>query len=53
VKVSPGTFKSNHQVSEACMIAKKQAKKFTGNSLFIERRLPFIPEPTRQDASLH
>ena len=53
VKVSPGTFKSHHQVSEACMSAKKQAKKFTGNSLFIERRLPFIPEPTRQDASLY
>jgi GGDEF domain-containing protein len=53
VKVSPGMFKSHHQVSEACTSAKKHAKKFTGNSLFIERRLPFNPEPTRQDESLH
>jgi EAL domain-containing protein (putative c-di-GMP-specific phosphodiesterase class I)/GGDEF domain-containing protein len=47
VKVTPGMFKSHHQVSEACTIAKKYAKKFTGNSLFIERRLPFKPKPTR------
>jgi EAL domain-containing protein (putative c-di-GMP-specific phosphodiesterase class I)/GGDEF domain-containing protein len=53
VKVSPGMFKSHHEVSEACTSAKKHAKKFTGNSLFIERRLPFSSVPTRQDESLH
>jgi len=50
LQVSPGMFKSHHQVSEACTSAKKQAKKFNGNSLFIERRLPFVPNPiTKND----
>lgn len=53
VKVTPGMFKSHHQVSEACISAKKHAKKFTGNSLFIERRLPFSPVPTMQENILH
>jgi EAL domain-containing protein (putative c-di-GMP-specific phosphodiesterase class I)/GGDEF domain-containing protein len=47
VRVTPGMFTSHHQVSEACSSAKKHAKKFTGNSLFIERRLPFSLESTR------
>ena len=53
VKVTPGIFNSHHQISEACTSAKKQAKKSPGNSLFIERRLPSIPVPIKQDELLH
>lgn len=38
VKVLPGTFKSHQEVSSAAAAAKKQAKKISGNSLFVERR---------------
>ena len=40
VKVTPGIYKSHHEVAQACSSAKKHAKKFEGNYLFIERRLP-------------
>ncbi len=40
LKVTPGLYKSHHEVSQACTSAKKHAKKFEGNYLFIERRLP-------------
>lgn len=39
VSAQPGQFESPHQVSSAAAIAKKQAKKMTGNSLFIEQRV--------------
>jgi diguanylate cyclase (GGDEF)-like protein len=35
---APDQFESPHEVSSAAAIAKKQAKKMTGNSLFIEQR---------------
>jgi len=38
VKVVPELFSSHHEVSAAMTVAKKQAKKLTGNSLFYERR---------------
>jgi len=38
VIAEPGLFESPHEVSSAAAIAKKQAKKMIGNSLFIERR---------------
>ncbi|MEZ0210816.1 MAG: GGDEF domain-containing protein [Methylophilus sp.] len=38
VKVKPGRFRSQHELSSAVSLAKKQAKKMPGNSLFIERR---------------
>ena len=39
VNARPGQFESPHEVSSAAAIAKKQAKKMTGNSLFIEQRV--------------
>jgi len=36
--VEPGHYQSHHEVSAACVGAKKQAKKVDGNNLFIERR---------------
>lgn len=38
--VNPGLYHSHHEVSTACVNAKKQAKGIAGNSLFIERRSP-------------
>lgn len=38
VVVDPGRFHSHHEVSSAAAIAKKNAKKIPGNSLFVERR---------------
>ncbi|MEO8169841.1 MAG: GGDEF domain-containing protein [Oxalobacteraceae bacterium] len=39
VKVEPGKFYSHHQIATAATEAKKQAKKISGNSMFIDRRL--------------
>jgi diguanylate cyclase (GGDEF)-like protein len=39
VIAEPEQFESPHEVSSAAAIAKKQAKKIVGNSLFIERRM--------------
>ncbi|OIR17671.1 putative membrane protein YjcC [mine drainage metagenome] len=36
--VDSNHYQSHHEVSTACVNAKKQAKKISGNSLFIERR---------------
>jgi len=36
--ITPGMFRSHHEVSEAASAAKKMAKKKSGNSLFVERR---------------
>lgn len=36
--VESGYYQSHHEVSTACVNAKKQAKEISGNSLFIERR---------------
>lgn len=36
--VDSDIYRSHHEVSTACVNAKKQAKKILGNSLFIERR---------------
>lgn len=38
VVVTNGSFDSHHEVSSTVAIAKKQAKKMNGNSLFVERR---------------
>ncbi len=38
VVVGPERFQSHHDVSLAAAVAKKQAKKISGNSLFVERR---------------
>jgi GGDEF domain-containing protein len=38
VMIRPVLFSSHHEVSTAMTIAKKQAKKLKGNSLFYERR---------------
>ncbi|MEO8599749.1 MAG: GGDEF domain-containing protein [bacterium] len=43
VKVEPGKFYSHHQISTAIAEAKKQAKKISGNSIFIDRRLGPAP----------
>jgi EAL domain-containing protein (putative c-di-GMP-specific phosphodiesterase class I)/GGDEF domain-containing protein len=39
VKIEPAMFASHHEVSAAIASAKKQAKAFPGNSLFLERRM--------------
>jgi GGDEF domain-containing protein len=39
VKIEPAMFTSHHEVSAAIASAKKQAKAFPGNSLFLERRM--------------
>ena len=36
--IEPRVFRSHHEVSSAVVDAKHQAKKITGNSLFVERR---------------
>lgn len=36
--IDSNIYSSHHEISEACVNAKKQAKKIPGNSLFIERR---------------
>lgn len=38
VHVEPQRFSTYHQISAAAAAAKKEAKKITGNSLFVERR---------------
>jgi len=38
VHAAPGMFESHHQIAAAVAEAKKEAKKITGNSLFVERR---------------
>jgi hypothetical protein len=38
--VDSALYHSHHEVSTACVNAKKQAKAIAGNSLFIERRSP-------------
>lgn len=42
--VEPDQYPSHHEVSAACVNAKKQAKKVPGNNLFIERRSRSRPE---------
>ncbi|HVL77171.1 MAG TPA: diguanylate cyclase, partial [Noviherbaspirillum sp.] len=38
VRVEPGQYLSHHQIATAAADAKKEAKKISGDSLFIERR---------------
>lgn len=38
VCITPGAYRSHHEISEAASMAKKIAKKTPGNSLFVERR---------------
>ncbi len=38
VPVLPGAYGSHHEISEAAAVAKKNAKKTAGSSLFVERR---------------
>ncbi len=39
IRVEPALFKSHHEVAGAMNGVKKQAKKISGNSLFVDRRL--------------
>ena len=39
VRVQPGQFRSQHELSSVVSLAKKEAKKISGNSLFVERRV--------------
>lgn len=51
VKVAPSQFSTHHQIATAAAEAKKQSKKISGNSLFIDRRQrPAITGDTSQDA---
>ena len=43
VAIQPEHFQSHHEVARAATLAKKQAKKVSGNSLFIERRHAQMP----------
>lgn len=43
VPVSAEIYPSHHEVSSAAAVAKKQAKKLPGNSLFVERRQGSFP----------
>jgi len=48
VTVEAGMFHTHHEVSAAAAVAKKQAKKIPGNSLFVERRnnpAPVVESP--------
>jgi hypothetical protein len=38
VQIEPGKFNSHHEISAAAAVAKKQAKRIAGNTLFVERR---------------
>ncbi|QRX81592.1 GGDEF domain-containing protein [Glaciimonas sp. PAMC28666] len=38
VQIKPGQYTSHHQIAAAAAEAKKQAKKVTGSSLFVDRR---------------
>ena len=38
VPVSPSAYDSHHEISEAAAVAKKNAKKMPGSTLFVERR---------------
>jgi len=48
VTVEPEYFQSHHEVATAAAVAKKQAKKLLGNSLFIERRQAHKAEACEQ-----
>lgn len=39
VPIDPAAYSSHHEVAAAATLAKKEAKKSSGNSLFIERRI--------------
>jgi diguanylate cyclase (GGDEF)-like protein len=49
--INSNVYNSHHEVSAACVNAKKQAKKISGNSLFIERRSWL--ESSLPDCGLH
>ncbi|HLO66588.1 MAG TPA: GGDEF domain-containing protein [Holophaga sp.] len=42
VEVRPGDFATHHEVSAAAAVAKKEAKRIEGCSLFVERRSPQV-----------
>ncbi len=42
VRIDPGHFDSHHEVATAATLAKKEAKKTPGNTLFLDRRTPLI-----------
>lgn len=44
VQVEPDMFHSHHEVAAAMTVAKKQAKKMPGNTVFLERRQFKVPE---------
>mgnify|MGYP001101878494 FL=1 len=48
VVVEPELFQSHHEVATAATVAKKQAKKIHGNSLFVERRQGLAGKPQMQ-----
>jgi diguanylate cyclase (GGDEF)-like protein len=44
VIIEPGDFRDHYEVSAALVEAKKEAKRISGSTLFIERRRPPVPE---------
>lgn len=48
--VEPGAFGSHHEISAAAAEAKKQAKRISGNSLFVERRQRPAQGPAQRQA---
>lgn len=50
VLVNPGIFGSHHEISAIAAIAKHQAKRMPGNSLFIERREQYSPQKDLMDS---
>ena len=49
VRVEAGQYASHHQIAAAAAEAKKQAKKLSGNSLFVERR---NAPPAKEDVEI-
>jgi EAL domain-containing protein (putative c-di-GMP-specific phosphodiesterase class I)/GGDEF domain-containing protein len=43
VECRPGAFRSHHEISAAAAVAKKEAKRIEGSSLFVERRSQGTP----------
>lgn len=51
VAVEPELYQSHHEVATAATVAKKQAKKIHGNSLFVERRQAKCESATQAEAA--
>lgn len=47
VRAQPGVYRSHHEIAAAAAVAKREAKRTEGCSLFLERRGPFTPSGAR------